>query len=178
MRWCGTRARSAAEGFAVPISMPRYTWAESSETISTATRSARARARLDLPLAVGPSRTYAVPLTATGDVDDRPGEVRRLVGSEPEDGARDLLGLAGALQGRGLADAVHARRVAADRMDVGADDAGTHCVDADALRADLLGEADGERVDRALRGGVVDVLARRAELCRDRGHIDDRAARP
>ena len=34
-RWCGTTARSETVGFAVPMSIPRYTCIESSETIST-----------------------------------------------------------------------------------------------------------------------------------------------
>jgi len=34
MQWCGTQARSAAVGFAVPISKSRYTATESQLTIS------------------------------------------------------------------------------------------------------------------------------------------------
>ena len=48
------------------------------------------------------------------------------------------------------------------RVDVGVDDAGADAVDADAFAGDLARQADGERVDRRLRRGVVDVFARRA----------------
>src|SRR5437667_457316 len=41
MRWCGMRWRSSCAGFAVPISKPRYTSAESTLTISTGASSAR-----------------------------------------------------------------------------------------------------------------------------------------
>ena len=60
-RWYGTIARSAADGLAVPMSMPRYTAMESTETSSASgRRRARARANVDFPDAVGPTR-------ATGD---------------------------------------------------------------------------------------------------------------
>ena len=53
--------------------------------------------------------------------------------------------------------------LAAARMHVGLDHARPDGVDADAVRRHLPREAEGERVDRPLRGGVVDVLAGRAE---------------
>src|SRR5262244_1528502 len=64
-RWCGTARRSAGEGFAVPMSMPRYTWAESTLTISTGKRAASAAASALLPLAVGPMRRIAAGSAAT-----------------------------------------------------------------------------------------------------------------
>src|SRR5215469_15532510 len=57
IRWCGTRARTAWEGFAVPISSPRYTSAESALTISTPPSSASFSAHSVLPAPVGPVRT-------------------------------------------------------------------------------------------------------------------------
>src|SRR5512133_1121677 len=54
IRWCGTAARSAAMGLAVPTFMSRYTWAESTLTISTAKHRAISSASAVLPLAVGP----------------------------------------------------------------------------------------------------------------------------
>ena len=55
-RWCGTSACSAAVGLAVPMSMPRYTCIESTDTSSTSPRwRARARASDDLPDAVVPT---------------------------------------------------------------------------------------------------------------------------
>ena len=57
-RWCGTSARSAAVGLAVPMSMPRYTCIESTETSSQlGSRRASARASADLPDAVAPTST-------------------------------------------------------------------------------------------------------------------------
>ena len=56
IRWCGTAASSAADGLAVPMSMPRYTRAESTLMISTGRRCATASAAAVLPDAVGPAR--------------------------------------------------------------------------------------------------------------------------
>src|SRR5688572_8480117 len=119
MRWCGTRARSAAPGLAVPMSMPRYTSAESSDTISTGSLSATWIAAADLPLAVGPRSAYAVraKLATAGDIEDRAGDVGGLVREQPQDAARDLLGLAGAGERRDRADALHAPRIAARGVD-------------------------------------------------------------
>src|SRR5688572_11450942 len=177
-RWCGTCARSAAPGLAVPMSMPRYTSAESIDTISSGRRSASRSASADLPLAVGPrsATTVRAKLAPAGDVEQRAGDVGGLVRGQPEDGARDLLGFSRSLQGRGGADPVDARRVAAHGVDLGADHAGAHRVDADALRPDFLRKADGEGVYRALRGRVVHVVARAAEARGRRGKVDDRAA--
>src|ERR671914_1058269 len=102
-------------------------------------------------------------LAAAGDVEQRAGDVRSLVRGEPDNSARDLLGLARALQRRQGPDALHAPRIAARQMDLRADDARPHAVHADAFGADFLGEPDGERVDRALRSRVVDVFAGAAD---------------
>src|SRR5687767_6078900 len=170
IRWCGTLSRSARPGLAVPISMPRYTSAESSDTISSGSFSAALSASADLPLAVGPRSAYAVryKLAPARDVQQRSRDVRSLVRGEPHDGARDLVGLSGARQRRHGADALDAAGVAAREMDLGADHARPHRVDADALGAHLLRQADGESVDRALGRRVVDVLARAAEARRHR----------
>ena len=62
-------------------------------------------------------------------------------------------------------------------VDVGVDQARAHGVHADAFLRHFLREPDGERVDGALRGRVVHVLAGRAELRGPRRDVDDRAAR-
>src|SRR5574343_152025 len=59
IRWCGHTACSAALGLAVPMSMSRYTRAESTLMISMGRWAARARAAAVLPLAVGPSSRTA-----------------------------------------------------------------------------------------------------------------------
>ena len=64
IRWCGILARVARSGFAVPISMPRYTWAESTLTISNGNRSASSRAMSDLPAPVGPISKQRAPAAA------------------------------------------------------------------------------------------------------------------
>src|SRR5688500_15986578 len=179
MRWCGTCARSAAPGFAVPMSMPRYTSAESMDTISIGCLSAALMASADLPLAVGPrsAKTVRFKLPPAGDVEQGAADVGGFVRGEPQDGTRDLLRFAGALERRGGSDAIHARRVAAREMDCGPDHAGPYAVYPDAFGSDLLGETDGKSIDRPLGGGVIDIFARRAELRRDRRHVDDGATR-
>src|SRR5690242_13811386 len=120
MRWWGTAARSAADAFAVPMSMPRYTCAESTLTISIGCERASARASRDLPLAVGPSRAKAAGgLPASGGIDDRPRRVRGLVREQPEDCARDLVGLAAALHRNAVTQALEAVRLAARGVDAG-----------------------------------------------------------
>src|SRR5262245_17760678 len=57
MRWCGTCARIADEGLALPMSSPRYTWAESTLTISSGNLRASASATSVLPVPVGPVST-------------------------------------------------------------------------------------------------------------------------
>src|SRR5258706_1198204 len=61
-------------------------------------------------------------------------------------------------------------------MDVGVDHAGTDGVDADAFGADLFRQAESQRVDRRLGGGVVHVHGGRADARGDRRQVDDRAA--
>ena len=57
-RWWRTSACSAAVGLAVPMSMPRYTCMESTDTSSqVASCRASSRASADFPDAVGPDRT-------------------------------------------------------------------------------------------------------------------------
>src|SRR5579863_3598251 len=56
-RWTGTSARCARVGLAVPMSMPRYTAMESTDTSSASgRRRATSRASAVLPDAVGPTR--------------------------------------------------------------------------------------------------------------------------
>ena len=55
----------------------------------------------------------------------------------------------------------HPVRLAAGGMDVGVDRAGPDRGHADALVHDLPRKSDGEGVDRALRGGIVDTSPRR-----------------
>src|SRR6266404_4790343 len=156
------------------MSMPRYTWAESIDTISSGRRSASAMARRDLPLAVGPSSANALP--ATSDVEDRPADVRRFVGREPENRPRDFLRVAGPAERRGGADALGPAGIAARGVDLGEDDAGPHGIHADAFAADFLRQAERHRIDRALCRGVVDVHRRRADARGHRRDIDDCAA--
>src|ERR1039458_1313000 len=59
IRWCGARARVVVSGLAVPMSMSRYTSAESTLMISTGKVCASSTATLVLPLSVGPMRKMA-----------------------------------------------------------------------------------------------------------------------
>jgi hypothetical protein len=61
-------------------------------------------------------------------------------------------------------------------MNFGLDQAKCHGIDANALTGDFLGQADGEGVERAFAGRVVDPLAGAAQRRRARGDVDDRAA--
>ena len=89
--WCGTAARSAAVGLAVPMSMPRYTCIASTATISTPGRAARR----------APSRRRSCP-TPSGPSDDErasgsPGERRgcatlvRRLGDELDEPAHQVV---------------------------------------------------------------------------------------
>ena len=53
----GARCCSSGVALAVPMSIPRYTWRESADTISPPTSSAKHTARSVLPAAVGPTMT-------------------------------------------------------------------------------------------------------------------------
>ena len=64
-------------------------------------------------------------------------------------------GLAGTGQRWRRTDALEPARF----VDVGLDQAGADAEHADALLGDLVGQSGGERVDRGLARGVVDVLA-------------------
>src|SRR5262249_5229895 len=64
----------------------------------------------------------------------------------------------------------------AARMDVGLDQPRPYRIDAHPLRRELLGEPGGQRVDGALRSGIVHIFERRAEPGRRRGQKDDRSA--
>ena len=59
IRWCGTPSRSFMLGLAVPMSMPRYTSAESMDTTSPPSAWASAMANPVLPEAVGPISAMA-----------------------------------------------------------------------------------------------------------------------
>ena len=80
MQWWATSARSAGVGLAVPMSMPRYTCIESTDTISTPVHGAgEASASADLPDAVGPT------MASGGDVTAPSTGMRVRVGGQRDD---------------------------------------------------------------------------------------------
>ena len=101
-------------------------------------------------------------LSAAGNVDKRTRHIGCLVGEQPEDRSRHFLRRASALHRHELLDAIDAIRLTTAGVDVGIDEAAAHSVDANALLRDLARQTDRERVYGALRGGVVDILIRRA----------------
>src|SRR5262245_34190498 len=91
IRWCGTWARSCALGLAVPMSMPRYTCAESTLTTSSAMCGVSASAMALLPLAVGPASTSARSVIAAKGKALRPAYPRRRgAASDQRVGARQV----------------------------------------------------------------------------------------
>ena len=118
----------------------------------------------------------ALGLSAAGDVEDGAGYVGGLFGEQPEDGGGDLFGLAAALEGDLGFQAIDAVGFAALSVHSGVDEAGADGVDADAFFGDLFGEADGEGIDGAFGGGVVNVLAGGAGFGGTGGDVDDGAA--
>ena len=88
----------------------------------------------------------------------------------------DLGGLTPALHRHRRLDPVDPSRLAAERMKLGIDDARPDRVDADAFLRHFVREADGHRVHRALRSGVVDVLARAAHPGRRGRDVHDASA--
>ncbi len=125
---------------------------------------------LTVTLADGTTRRVCVPgarrLAPAAHVDDRAGGERRLVGQQPQDRWATSSGHAPPLHRHRRLHARDAPRLAAGGVDVGVDEPGPHRVHADALGRDLLGEPDRQRVHRALRRRVVDVLVGRAEARR------------
>src|SRR5690625_2403787 len=55
MRWCGIRSRSSGDGFALPMSIPRYTVNASAVTSSAFSFPASSKAAALLPTPVGPT---------------------------------------------------------------------------------------------------------------------------
>lgn len=76
----------------------------------------------------------------------------------------DLFGLAFALHRHVSAYRRYPVGLAAGGMNLGIDNAWPHRVDPHTFVRHFPGEADGEGVDRALGGGIVDIFARRTEL--------------
>src|SRR6185312_16989377 len=109
-RWCGMRARTPASGLAVPMSMPRYTCAESTLTISPPSVPASAIATALLPAAVGPiSSTTGV--TAAGGSAAAHEEAVEIAERQPVPRRPAVVALAGALSRLHLAQQrVHLRQ--------------------------------------------------------------------
>src|SRR5512139_951865 len=89
----------AAFGFAVPMSMPRYTMAESTLTITNGSRSTSATARSVLPTAVGPMRqTTLAPSPPTASASAPAHEQAVELGkAEPRPGGTAVVALPAAL---------------------------------------------------------------------------------
>ncbi|GCC44513.1 hypothetical protein chiPu_0028508, partial [Chiloscyllium punctatum] len=115
-------------------------------------------------------------LATARHVEDRAGDVGRLVRDQPDDGVGNLIRGTDALHRHQMGKPMRAIGLAAGGMDIGVDQPGPDASDADAFTCDLVAEADREGIDRALGGGVVDIGVGRAELGRDRGQVDDDAA--
>src|SRR6185437_4500991 len=92
------------------------------------------------------------------------------------DGVGDFFGLADALDRDRMGEPMGAIGLAARAVNFGVDQPWPDAGDADALAGNLKPEANGEGIDRALGGRVVDIGIGPAELRGDRGHIDDDAA--
>ena len=80
------------------------------------------------------------------------GSLRR---QQPEHRLGNLLDRPHTAQRGGLAGGAGEIDVRGRLLDVGGDDTGPDCVDANALGPDLPGQADGETVDGAVGSGVV-----------------------
>ena len=105
----------------------------------------------------------AAPSQSARNVEQRVGHLGRGVADQPDGGLGDFLSRAWAPYRGGRAQNVGAVRLAAAGVDIGVDESRTDRVDPDALGAEFLGELQGQRVDRALGAGIVDVQVRRAE---------------
>ena len=110
---------------------------------------------------------------AAGAVDDGAVHVGGLVGGEPHDRRRDLVGRTDAPHRDIRRQARCPTRLARADVDLGVDQTWTHRIDADSLPADLFGETDRQRVDRTLARRVVDELVGATEIGGRRGDVDD-----
>jgi hypothetical protein len=90
------------------------------------------------------------PSPPAGDIEQRAGHVRGGVADQPDRRRGDLLSSARASHRRGGAEDEGAVWFAAAGMNIGVDEPRADGVDPDPLGAELLGEAQGQCVDRAL----------------------------
>jgi hypothetical protein len=80
--------------------------------------------------------------------------IGRLRREQPQHGLGDLLGLAAAPQRHQMDQLLDPIPLARGAVDLGLDQARAHGIDADAVRAELEGEAVREGVDGALAGAI------------------------
>src|SRR5262245_52891132 len=84
---------------------------------------------------------------AAADVEERAGRVRRFVGQQPEDRARDFFGGAAPAHRHAGFHTIDSSRLAAAGMNVGMDHAGADGVDANPFLSDFLRQTDRQRID-------------------------------
>src|SRR5688572_5785956 len=116
-RWCTTRARSASVGLAVPMSIPRYTMAESTLTIWAGKRSPSSNDSRVLPAPVGPirsttGRTAGLTRSLAGVIASAPAQEQpvQLVQGDARPGRAAVVALVGVIGALHLAqERVHLR---------------------------------------------------------------------
>src|SRR5450830_366936 len=96
--------------------------------------------------------------TPAGHIDKGAGGIGSLIRQQPQDGVGDFFSSAAALHRYRVLEAIDTPGFTAAGMNVGVDQAGANGIDANAFSSHFLGQADGEGIDGALRGSVVDVF--------------------
>jgi hypothetical protein len=94
------------------------------------------------------------------NVEQRASDIGRRVADQPDGRLGDFLSRAWTSHWGGRAQNACAVRLASAGMNIGVDKPRTDGVDPDTLGAEFLGETQGQRVDRALGTGIVDIEVR------------------
>src|SRR4029453_14989026 len=96
------------------------------------------------------------PSPAAGDVDQRACRIGRGIAQEPNDGFGDFLRMARSSHGCRGTKALCPVGLSAARMDTRIDTTGPGSLHAPTLAGELFRESDGQRIEGALRSGIVD----------------------
>lgn len=94
------------------------------------------------------------------EVYERPGCVGGFIGQQPQNRIGYFDWMSAALHRQGVLDAIHPSWFAAIGVHVRINKPRPYGINPDAFICNLPGKTNGERIDRALRGSVINILSR------------------